>query len=423
MRGRRRGLSFGSILALLLTASVVVGSVLFFRAVGRDSKVASMGLREIAGSIGSAIGSPLESPSPYATQPLPGATAQPATPTPRPLDQPVRLSLSLGGMLRFDSDVMQSEGFAEASRDILKAISPMFQGDLCVAGFDQIITDSPRRGDSLRVSPSALQIIKQAGVWGLVLPVQRILDDGEAAAYFSLAQMQGRYLEPIGLGDSKSFSLRVNGLNIAWLHISQNISREGQAATDPAARERLLLPADEAAVGQLIAQLRADHDMIIVSVNQPTGSGTKPLPAQVTLAHRLAQQGADLVLGYGGDQIQELERYTITDGEGGQREVLIAYSLGTLLSENRAKRELYSGAVLQISLSLKPGGQDLRYGETRFSPTYVRRWTQQGKTYYQVLASAREAPADMSKAQQEAMARSLNDVRQVLEASGAVLQR
>lgn len=365
-----------------------------------------MSLKDVVGSIGAA----LQTPEPPAQSPEARGDAgsfvvggQPATPSPLP--RPVQLSLSLGGMLRFDSDIQDSESFTAGGTELLGAIAPLFRGDLSLVGFDQVISEQPRRGDDLRVPASALQLIKRAGPSGLLLPVERVLTDGSEAAQATLERINQRYLQPLGLGDEGLHRLRVNGLSLIHLHMSARPAGEGGALYRGYDLERALkeLPA-----------LREESHVLIVSIAS-AGREKEPSAAQRSAARRLVQAGADLVIGIGGEQLQELERYQLTDLKGQPREALILYSLGTLLCEDRRKPEVLSGAVLQLALTVQPGTRQLHYQALSYTPTWQRRWTEGGKVRFSVLNCMAPPPAGMSQAQQKAMAEAIPRVQRALK--------
>ena len=79
MAKRKKGLSFGSVLVILLTALAIFGTYYFIRTVASDSPVAAMGLSEIVDAFGKPFlvtSDPIPKPSP-ALSPMVSATAIP----------------------------------------------------------------------------------------------------------------------------------------------------------------------------------------------------------------------------------------------------------------------------------------------------------------------------------------------------------
>lgn len=420
MRRRRRGFSAGSVFIMLLTLLVLAGSLAFFGLVGRDSPAASMSLSELVDTIGSALQSPLPGQTPRLQPGFGQPSAPPAAATATP--QPLSLSLSIGGMVHFDSDITASQSYLDGGQGILAGLKPQLRSDLNILGFDQIISDSPGRRDDLRVQTQALQLMRAAGADALLLPLGRLYDDGLEAANSSITAIKASYMSPLGPAEGAQRSLRVNGINIAWLHLSSRLSREGRQALAAADQASLVMSPDTVELGAQLAELRRSHDLIIVSLNMPLAKGVSPGADQQSTARRLAQLGADMVLGMGGDQVQGLERYQLQDGAGRQRDVLIAYSLGTLLSENRNRRELQAGMVLQLDVSVVPGG-GLSIQHLRYHPTFVHKWSENRAQHFALIESSLPAPEGMSKAQRDSMAKAFQLIEDAMGGSGASLQR
>lgn len=417
---RRRRLSFGSILMLLLCAAAIIGLVLFFQAAGGDSPAAAMDLTQIIDTVGEVIRRPLDqpialvegqTPDPLPTQQI--VTARPAS--------PISLSLTLGGMARFESDITASQSFIEGN--ILSALQPRLHADLNILGIDQVIVPASAQVSDSQMPVAALDMLRGLGIDSLVIAGEKALDQGYQGAQGSLQAMGQRQLRALGFGQGGLSTLKVNGLNIAWLHASQILSSAGQKATSQRERDQLLYPFDADKLTQQVRSLRDSHDIVIVSLNWPTAQDSAPTAVQGTLARRLGQAGADMILGMGGGRIQQLELYRLPDGQGGEREILIAYSLGNILSENRNRREAQSGALLHAFLTYEPARRAVRYDRLLYSPSYVRRYTQGNKVYFQVLLSAEQPPDNMSKAQRDQMAQSLRIVQEAFTGSPAQLQR
>lgn len=414
MSKKRRGLSIGSIIMLLITLLVVAGSLAFFVLAGRDSPAASMSLSELVDAVGSALMTPLpaaetaapKEPEPLEVTPSPSPTAAP---------KPLTLSLSIGGLIQFESDIVRSGSFENGGGEILEHLKPYFSSDVNIAGFDQIISDDPKRGDDLRVSPAALDLIRQTGVDTLLMPLGRLYDDGMDGASASITAIKARSMRPLGPAIGAQQSLRVNGINIGWLHLTDQLSRAGGRALKEAPGHALDLDINMA--GEWLRGLKEKHDLLIVSVNWPLGRGGAPSDKQRETARSLAELGADIVIGFGGDQVQGVERLTV-----GDREALVAYSMGTLLSENRRRMDLQAGMVLQLALS-RMEGQRWRFDAVRYSPTYVHKWSAERRDRFSVIPSTLPYPEGLSKAQRDALSKAFQLIEKAMQDSTAQLYR
>ena len=160
----------------------------------------------------------------------------------------------------------------------------------------------------------------------------------------------------------------------------------------------------------------------MVSLHWPTSAGAAPSAGRAAgQAPGAGGRGHDP--GPGRRGARRLELYRLPDGQGGEREILIAYCLGNLLSENRSRREAQSGALLHLALTYDPQRRSVRYDSLSYSPTYVRRYTMSGGVYFEVLLSAEQPPENMSKAQRDQMAQSLRIIQEAFSGSPARLQR
>lgn len=424
---RRGRLSFVSILMLLLCAAALIGLAVFFSSVGGDSPAAAMDLREIVQTVGQVILQPrLPSTAvPGESERAPGLPTQEATQAPLPteLRKPAGLSLTIGGVARFPGDVTASQSFQEGGQTILAALEPRLHSDINILALDQMPVGedgAPRAGLMPR---RVLDLLREVGFDSVAVAGGSALDAGYGAAQEGLAAMQRQGFRTLGFGQGGLSTFKLNGLTIAWLHASGALSQQGAQAASQRERDQLFYPFDWDKLTQQAASLKQTHDLVVVSLHWPTSAGAAPSADQGTLARRLGQAGADMILGLGGERAQRLELYRLPDGQGGEREILIAYCLGNLLSENRSRREAQSGALLHLALTFDPQRRSVRYDSLSYSPTYVRRYTMSGGVYFEVLLSAEQPPENMSKAQRDQMAQSLRIIQEAFSGSPARLQR
>jgi hypothetical protein len=426
MHRERRGLSGGTVLMLLVCAAAAIGTFAFLQMAGKDSPAASMQLEEIAGAVGQALRVPDDSSTvaPQQTEQFPLALDTVAIQAyPTISNDPISITMTIGGMLRFDSDIQDSHSFDSGGQGILAPLVPRLHADLNVMGLDQALISAKDQASDVLMPVEALDMIKASGINALVMTGEKILDGGLAAAQRTLDAISARRLRAIGLGEGKVTGFRINGLSISWLHASERLSAAGHKATSDDERTSFMLPYNvDTLIGQ-VAALKEQADVVVVSLNWQTLAGQTPTAAQRTIAHRLGQAGADMIVGMGGEQVQGLELYQLKEGGDGHRDVLIAYSLGNILTENRDKRELLAGVLVHLTLTYNPKNKTISYDGLSYSPSYVRKWTAEGKQRYQVMLSAETPPDDMSKTQREQMAHSLQLIREAFAGSPAGLQR
>jgi poly-gamma-glutamate capsule biosynthesis protein CapA/YwtB (metallophosphatase superfamily) len=112
-------------------------------------------------------------------------------------------------------------------------------------------------------------------------------------------------------------------------------------------------------VAPLVRRARADHDLVVVVVHWGREYADAPSAAQVAIAHRLIDAGADALIGSHPHELQAIERY---------REGVIAYSLGNFLFDN-ARPVQRDGGVLGLRFERRGGVACL--AAARFTPTTI----------------------------------------------------
>lgn len=112
-------------------------------------------------------------------------------------------------------------------------------------------------------------------------------------------------------------------------------------------------------VAPLVRRARADHDLVLVVVHWGREYADAPSAAQVAIAHRLIDAGADALIGSHPHEVQAIERY-----RGG----VIAYSLGNFLFDN-ARPVQRDGGVLALTFARRGAAPCL--AALRFTPTVI----------------------------------------------------
>ncbi len=112
-------------------------------------------------------------------------------------------------------------------------------------------------------------------------------------------------------------------------------------------------------VAPLVRRARADHDLVLVVVHWGREYADAPSAAQVAIAHRLIDAGADALIGSHPHEVQAIERY---------RSGVIAYSLGNFLFDN-ARPVQRDGGVLALTFARRGAASCL--AAARFTPTVI----------------------------------------------------
>ena len=172
------------------------------------------------------------------------------------------------------------------------------------------------------------------------LGADRTLDALTAAG---LAHMGTRRAAGAG---SWSATTEANGVKLAWVACS--FSTNGIPDTN---NQVLGCWSDEAKIKQLIGELKATHDAVIITPHWGEEYTANPSREQRELGHRFLDAGATLVLGSHPHVLQPWEKYVTTDG----RETFAIYSLGNFVS-GQAQLARRSTIMLYVGLTKTASG-------------------------------------------------------------------
>ena len=173
--------------------------------------------------------------------------------------------------------------------------------------------------------PKAKDIIKDAGIDMVSLANNHLMDGGSEGLIATLENLDAAGIAYTGAGRNlqeamKPATSEIKGHNIAYLAVS-NIIPGGYAASSNKAG---IAPGrtQPKAVLQAIKSLKAEHDVVLVSIHWGTEYADKPSAQQVSFAHQCIEAGADALLCAHPHVLQGFELY---------KGKLIAYSLGDFL--------------------------------------------------------------------------------------------
>ena len=197
---------------------------------------------------------------------------------------------------------------------------------------------APRTGSETRsfvfnADPAAVKALKRSGVNIVSVANNHIFDQGRAGFEETIAELDRLGMAYVGAGEPDHESgprvVTVQGIRIAFLGYARFFNQSGNDCPPQARRacvKASLLDPDRA-----VAEVRAaaaSADAVVVSLHWGDEYAPQPRPDDVTLAHRLVEAGALVVLGHHPHVLQPIELYRRADGTT----ALIAYSLGNFVS-------------------------------------------------------------------------------------------
>ena len=360
------------------------------------------------------IAAPQETPS--AIQPMPQPTEQPtATPVPGGT-----FTITLGGSINMDDGVRQSGYYSDAKKydfsEALSLISGEMQSDLTMVTLENLVLPDSKVS-SVNTPADIMKTLRDVGVDVLALGYSQAYDQGMSGLSSTVAAARQARLTTLGAYESAEDAadmriVTLQNVKVALLHYTENLTSKGRTAMkkDGNSFAVPLMQTDKtiAGVEADIARVRArGAQVIVVSLDWSTVSRATPTKDQIALTQQIAEAGADVIVGTGTRVAQPVTWLT-----AGSRRVLCAYSLGSLLNDGRKDGNVAS-LLLQLTITADGAG-NVAFDRVAYTPTYIWRYRQDGKYYYRVVASDREAPMGMGDDQTAYKDKAFTNIRKTL---------
>ena len=252
------------------------------------------------------------------------AAAPPATPAAPP---PVDLTLAFAG------DVHFMDRTATLLRDPASAFGPiagvLSAADLTVVNLETAITTrgTPEpKTYHFRTNPKALDALRTAGIDGVSLANNHTLDYGQVGLADTLDAVKTAGFPTFGAGRNAAeayapWITTVRGVRIAVLGYSQiHELASTWAAKDN--RAGIAMASELPRVTAAVADARRESDLVVVFNHWGTEGVGCPNAEQKAFAAKLAEAGADIVIGAHAHTLQ---------GDGWLGRTYVAYGLGNFL--------------------------------------------------------------------------------------------
>lgn len=432
MNGKRRGLSLGSILTICLTAVVTVGCIWLFGRIQGPNPEARMSAQRMRGLVQDALNGATATPDlPQATvrtvtvtmaPTLPPTAPPAATLAPqRPTGQRYSFSMTFAGLMAFQSDISDSVYDKTTKtldyRPVVSLLSGKVNADLSFVSLPQIINRTDQKyGDAL-VPAAAAEAIRALGFDDVILANEHILNQGAQGASDTAGALLASGLSCGGVtagGAQQNRMVQLNGARIAVLSYTDALTAKSKNALS--AQPALLSPFDAEQAAREIRAARAQGaQCVIVNVYWGRTDTVQVTSSMRTAAKALAEAGADLILGTRPSRVLPVEILSGIREDGSAYDCLVAYSLGTLLTESREGYDI-SGILLHVNMTVDERGR-LHFNSVEYTPTYIWRQTVGGSLQYRIVCSADPAPEGMSDRQKDVMKNALKRIQNTLQSS------
>ncbi len=431
MKRKRRGVSFGTTVMLVLLVITLGGSVfVILRLAGNgsidlarvagalqmekgDQKIENIRIQQDsaaqsggqgAASQGAAASQPAQPPASAVT------SGRDGTETPRAV-------LTFGGTTAIETEVRRSCYFNDTRKydftDMFQPLREVFQADWSCVFLENILSDEYKVNTTI-VPSSAAALMSSAGIKAAFGGFSGIYDKGQAGLASTRQALESQGILTPGLEANGELTV-LNGIRFyigaytgtIGSSVRKSMAKNGDDTAVPAA--------DPATIQRDIQKARAGGAEAVIILIQWGKDGKNVDKTQRQTAQLIAEAGADVIIGSGSRIPQAAEMISVTGTDGRQRQTLCVYSLGTLLSGNRNNAKRLGSYLLHVAFEKGQAGAVLT--EMSYTPVYIWRYKQDGKFNYRCVPVNGKAPDGMDSEQMKTMEKAGNAVADVLTGS------
>lgn len=335
-----------------------------------------------------------------APTPLPSVSPSPTlnepTPSPTPALRSARIR-SIGDFVIHDEILSSAYSSKSGEYDFSDMLS-MVEHELANADFTVANVDGVMQGGSKKTyrgypyfntPPELMTAMLDSGIDMITLANNHVLDfklDG-------LKKMMEKCVE-YGMdfiGAARSQEERdvpqireINGINVGFLNYTDNLNRK-ERYFSKSVLEYLVIKIQNANVKKDIARLReVGADVVVVYMHWGTEYDLSPNSSQKKYAKKIADAGADVIIGSHPHVLQPVKWIETKDENGAARRCLCAYSLGNFLA-NKGSERRDTGVIFEFTIEeTSPGKFEIT--SPTYIPTYIWRYgSGSGKYKFRVV--------------------------------------
>lgn len=424
MGRRRRGVSLGTVIMLLLTVAVVAGCCVFLAFIGGEDayeRTSSL-LEQLAQREAAAADSTL---APSAREAAP-ATAVPVAQTPVPTAAPSPVpeastfTLAAAGTVYAPKAVRQCAQESGDHYDFTQVFAglgdALSRADLTVMTLETTTAGQEKGYGNYNTPPQILDALRDSGVDLVALATERALDKGYEGLEITLSELTTRGMASTGVslqGGNSGTVMNIGGVQVALLAYTYGLSDEGKEKSQADERGAVAMIDTEAMVEDIVSARVNGADVVVVLPHWGTKNKQETPDNVRALARTLAEAGADVILGTHPNVVQGTERLSVTRSDGLTYESIVCYSLGSLLTDARTP-ENTAGMIAQLEITYDPVTRRTSLGELQITPVYIARQREDNQNVYRVVdAGNAQAVSALSPQEQAAAQEAAQLVRQM----------
>lgn len=387
-RKQRRRISIGTWFILLLTVGTLGACALLLPALTGPVTDIQVNTEVLLDALSSAVTLPGRQGEPSPTSQAGLTAAEPeaspvAAATPAPTPAPRKVTICAVGSIFGARDIRQS-GYDKESKsylynDIFEQMRPYLEtADMTICTSEAVYAGEDAGYSDYNLPDAMLDALRYVGIDMISLGNEHALSKGLDGLRATIQAMESKGFLITGvdpelaeLGASPVF--QINGIQIAVLGYTGSLSNESQSRVKKKA-DRAVIPMleTERVKSDIAAARKSGADLVIVIPHWGTKNSAKITTEQKKLAEQLTASGADLVLGAHPNVLQRIERQQAQQADGSIRDALVAYSLGSFLTNVRDTANS-AGVVLRIEVEMDPDTRKVRIASCTYAPTWVSR--------------------------------------------------
>lgn len=264
------------------------------------------------------------------------------------------------------------------------------EADIAIGNFETVTREGIGYSGYPRFNTpkESLSAIKDAGFDIMSTANNHCLDQGKKGLTDTIDNIKANNMKNIGTykhkEDNKILIEEIDGIKLGFLSYTYGLNGLDATLT----REELSFMVnliDENRIESDLKKARVqDLDLIIVSIHWGNEYQREPSAYQIELGEKMIEWGADIILGSHPHVIQKSQ---IINKDG--KDKFIIYSLGNFLSNQRGETigDSYTEDGLMIEFEIEKNFLDENtiIKAVRYLPTWVRRYREGNKLYYEIL--------------------------------------
>lgn len=187
-----------------------------------------------------------------------------------------------------------------------------------------------KRGPNLSSSTLTIDVLKKLNVIGVCLANNHIMDFGDLGLKETIEILDKNNIMHTGAGKNleaalKPMIINIEGIECAVINFGWNIEETVYADN----KTYGCAPRDEKLILKEVEKLKKRYSKVIISIHWGFEYNRLPMPYDIDLAHKLIDNGVELIIGHHPHCVQPKEEYN--NGH-------IYYSLGNFYFSSRRKR-------------------------------------------------------------------------------------